>query len=607
MGRSVGGYELGVDLGTTYTGAAVARGEQVEMVGLGNRATVVPSVLYVGADDVVSTGEGASRRASAEPGRVAREFKRRVGDPTPLLVAGHPYSAEALTAKLLRATIDTTVELEGSAPDALVVTHPANWGPYKQDLLGQAIRMAGTTATLLTEPEAAAISYARNERVEPGALVAVYDLGGGTFDAAVLRKTGDGFDILGQPEGIERLGGIDFDEAVVGHVRDALGDTLDDLDPDDAATDAALARLRRECVEAKEALSADTSVAVPVTLPGVQTEVRLTRTEFEQMIRPTLAETVAALERALDSAGIEPAAVSAVLLVGGSSRIPLVAELLSDAIGRPIAVDAHPKHAVALGAAHAAALRSGRVARAAASSAKAGIAAAAAVDAAGDRDASVAAAQPSDARVPEVADASAATPAHAAPSSADGVSAAAARAIAEPTDNTSGPSDAPVPPPWQPPTPARSGGGKARWLAIVGAVLVLGAAAVGAGALAGGDPAPGSGVASETAAPTGTRADARAGDDAGDTQRHSPAGSGGGSAAGGGQQRQAAPPEAGHDLVDPDVGRSEPPVVVPDEQSGDQQPPPDQQQPPDEQPPDDDPPVDQPLPGQDDVPVDPDE
>ena len=118
---------------------------------------------------------------------------------------------------------------------------------------------------------------------------------------------------------------------------------------------AAVARLRRDCIEAKEALSADTDVSIPVVLPGLQTEVRLTRNEFESMIRPALGETVVALRRALASAGVTPEQVSAVLLVGGSSRIPLVGQLLGGELGRPIAVDANPKDAVCLGAAIAAA------------------------------------------------------------------------------------------------------------------------------------------------------------------------------------------------------------------------------------------------------------
>ena len=96
---------------------------------------------------------------------------------------------------------------------------------------------------------------------------------------------------------------------------------------------AAAARLRQECVDAKEALSADSDVSIPVLLPELQTEVRLTRAEYEQMVRPALADTITSLTRALRSAGVEPGDVTTVLLVGGSSRTPLVAELVSSALG----------------------------------------------------------------------------------------------------------------------------------------------------------------------------------------------------------------------------------------------------------------------------------
>ncbi len=354
---AAGSYQLGVDLGTTYTAAAIARDGQVKMIGLGNRSAAIPSVVHLAADGTVLAGEAADRRGPSEPDRVAREFKRRIGDPTPLLLGGTPYSAEALLGTMLDAVVTRVSELEGARPSHLAVSHPANWGPYKQELFAQCLRGADTgDATALTEPEAAAIAYAANERVEPGSLVGVYDLGGGTFDVAILRKTTDGFAILGRPEGIERLGGIDFDEAVVGHVRGALGGALEQVDAADPAALRALTRLRRECVEAKEALSTDTDAIIPVLLPEVQTEVRLTRAEFERMIRPTLESTIAAMRRALVAAAVEPQQISAVLLVGGSSRIPLVAELVSGAFGRPIAVDAHPKHAVAQGAARTAAL-----------------------------------------------------------------------------------------------------------------------------------------------------------------------------------------------------------------------------------------------------------
>jgi actin-like ATPase involved in cell morphogenesis len=346
-------YALGVDLGTTFTAAAVWRDGRAEIAALGSRAAVIPSVVLLRADETFVTGETAARRALSEPDRVAREFKRRLGDTTPLLLGGVPWSAEALTARLLRSVVDAVSAREGGPAALICVSHPANWGPYKTDLLRQAARLAGLSqpVTFITEPESAAVYYAQQQRVEPGAVVAVYDLGGGTFDAAVLRKTDTGFEILGQPEGIERLGGIDFDAAVFNHVAKTVGDKLTDLDEDEPAAVAAVARLRDECVAAKEALSTDTDATIPVLLPTVSTEVRLTRPEFEAMVRPALYDSIEAMKRALRSAGVAPEELQSVLLVGGSSRMPIVSQLVTAELGRPVAIDVHPKHAIALGAA----------------------------------------------------------------------------------------------------------------------------------------------------------------------------------------------------------------------------------------------------------------
>ncbi|HEY2997700.1 MAG TPA: Hsp70 family protein, partial [Acidimicrobiales bacterium] len=172
-------YFLGIDIGTTYTAAAVWRDGRYDMVGLGNRAQTIPSVVLLRDDETVLTGEAAARRAATEPLRVAREFKRRLGDPTPIIVAGTPYSADALIAKLLRWVVDKVTEGEGGPPDRIAVSHPANWGAYKLDLLRQSFRLADLDDVVtVTEPEAAAIHYASLSRVEPGAVIAVYDLGG---------------------------------------------------------------------------------------------------------------------------------------------------------------------------------------------------------------------------------------------------------------------------------------------------------------------------------------------------------------------------------------------------------------------------------------------
>ena len=345
-------YVLGVDLGTTFSGAAVGADARTEMVELGSRGATVPSVVVLRADGEVLTGEAAERRAVTEPSRTAREFKRRLGDPTPLILGGTPYGAEALTAHLLKDIVEQVSEQQGAAPDAIAITHPASYGPYKLDLLEQAARQADIGPVIfLSEPEAAAVHYSQQERIEDGAVIVVYDFGGGTFDAAVVRRTETGFELLGPGEGLERLGGIDFDEAVFAHVVSSLDGALDELSPDAPAARAAVARLREECRLAKESLSADTEATVPVLLPTVQTEVRLTRAELEEIIRPRVRETITATDRAIRGAGVEPEAVDRILLVGGSSRIPLIAELVREAFGKPVAIDAHPKHAMALGAA----------------------------------------------------------------------------------------------------------------------------------------------------------------------------------------------------------------------------------------------------------------
>ncbi|MGD9753881.1 MAG: Hsp70 family protein, partial [Acidimicrobiia bacterium] len=332
-------YRLGVDLGTTYSSAAAAVDGKARIIALGNRSAVMPSVVYARPDGELLVGERADRRGVAEPQRVAREFKRRMGDPNALDLGGVRLTADRLMAAMLPMIVQTAIEKEGGPPDRLALTHPANWGQAKRTLLRESVAALGLELPplqLVSEPEAAAIYYAETEHIDVGEVVAVYDLGGGTFDAAVLRKTDTGFSLMGPPEGVDRLGGVDFDAAVFQHVNRFLDGALDQVDPNDPAVASGLSRLRADCVEAKEALSADTDVQIPVLLPGIRTELRMTRNEFEAMIRPALSESLGALQRALRSAHVVPADVRVVLLVGGSSRIPLVAQMVGAEIGRPV-------------------------------------------------------------------------------------------------------------------------------------------------------------------------------------------------------------------------------------------------------------------------------
>ncbi|QDG89546.1 Hsp70 family protein [Pseudarthrobacter sp. NIBRBAC000502770] len=356
-------YALAVDVGTSFTAAAVVRFHQgpsavPECLPLGARGASIPSVVYFPEEGTVLVGEAAERRGLDSPERVAREFKRRIGDDVPIILGTLSLQPEDVFATVARWVADRAAEREGGPASAVYLTHPAAWGSHRLSAIREALTAHGVqNVTLLPEPEAAALHYASQVRVEEGSTIAVYDLGGGTFDTAVLRKAGTSrFELLGRPEGIEDLGGADFDAAVFSYVAAHTGNALADLDATDPAVLGALARLRRECVEAKEALSADSEASIPVLLPGVQQQVRLVRSEFEALIEEPVRETVDALEHSLAQLHLAPADLSTVLLIGGSSRIPLVAQVVSEELDRPIAVDADPKSSICLGAAVAALL-----------------------------------------------------------------------------------------------------------------------------------------------------------------------------------------------------------------------------------------------------------
>ena len=349
-------YSLGVDLGTTFVAAAVARPVGVAMVPLGDQSVVAPAVVAVRPDGSIVTGDAAERRAVSQPALVARSVRRRLGDPEPVRLGDVSYPVTTLLAAQLRDVVARAADREGEPADRVVLTHPTTWAPARRGRFEEVARAAGVEApTLVTDAEAA-VYHAAPGRLRAGGVIAVYDLGGGGFEATIVRTRPEGPEILGTPEGIDGFGGLDVDEAILSYVDDAVGGALARLDVDDARTAVALARLRHDCVLAKENLSLDTETVVPVFLPGRHFEIKLNRTTFDQMLRSHVESTVDALSRAVRSAGLTAADVDAVLLLGGSSRIPLVMETVTREFGRPLLEGVHPVHAVALGAAALAAV-----------------------------------------------------------------------------------------------------------------------------------------------------------------------------------------------------------------------------------------------------------
>lgn len=357
-------YDLGIDVGNTTVAAAVrhlpAAGvapEDARAVPLGARRPTVPLVVAVLPDGTVAVGEDAEHHAITCPDRVVRDFRRRIGDPTPLLVAGAGRRAEDLFATVASWVVDRVTEREGGPPDRVVITHPDTWGPGKKALVATAMRAAALSVDLVTEAQAAVAGRPPGSGATRST-VAVYDLGGGTFQASVLRTSASGPSALPEAGGpgveLGRLGGDDFDDAVFDHVRTARPDAFTDLDEADREVRGQLAAVRRDCTAAKETLSSHTeaTVTVPADLGGGT--VGILRNELEAVIRSHLDRTVSALEQAVTAAGWTAQDLDEVLLVGGSARIPLVARLVSEQLGRPVVVAPDPDTAVAVGAATAA-------------------------------------------------------------------------------------------------------------------------------------------------------------------------------------------------------------------------------------------------------------
>lgn len=369
-------YVLGVDVGTSRTAAAIAQlggpaHGDVDLVRLGAQGSTVGSVLYLSPDGAVLVGAGPTASdaglgpdGSSDYTRVARGFSRRIGDEVPLVVGGEMCTPQALTATMIMWVYELVAADQGMAAEHIAITHPAGWGAYRRELLLHALREIGlTSVTLLPEPFAVAASCASVDRVTAEGALAVYSLGSGTLETSAVRRVASAyppaspdamFDLLDCAESVEVVGGAEFDDALFDQVRAKLGRELADLDPADSRTRLALAWLRDECTQAKEQLSVAGEATVLVQLPHAQTEVRVTRAEFEDLIRPTLAGTVEALLRTVRSAGLRPAELDAALLVGGSARIPLVAELVAARLDCPVLVEPDPEATAARGAAVAA-------------------------------------------------------------------------------------------------------------------------------------------------------------------------------------------------------------------------------------------------------------
>ncbi|MEV3939234.1 Hsp70 family protein [Glycomyces sp. NPDC049804] len=348
---------LAVDLGTTHTVAVVGRQGQEPCSLLFDGSPLLPSGVYLDADGELHTGRDAQRLAAAEPARFEPHPKRRIDEGT-VLLGDREIPVEELLATGLRRVADAATA-SGQQPTETVLTYPADWGPVRRAALERAAASAGLgRVRLLAEPIAAATYCADilGHEIPRGGAVAIFDFGGGTFDVAVVRREDDDtgrFRTLAVG-GLDDLGGLDVDMALTAH----LGRVVAGRDPElwqrlsEPQTTADLRdRLAfwGEVRAAKEMLSR-TSTA-PVALPGHNPMgLHLTRDELQSLADPLVSRAVDETRRTVERAGVDPGGLAALLLVGGSSRMPLVATRLHARLGVAPAVPEQPELPVAFGA-----------------------------------------------------------------------------------------------------------------------------------------------------------------------------------------------------------------------------------------------------------------
>lgn len=348
---------LAIDLGTTSTVAAVRRGgrasEVLEIAG----DRCLPATVAMGADGHLLVGRAAEQLADARPGDAVRAPTRLLGEPAAVVLGGRQVTVVDLVAAVLRRVHDEATVHLGAAPTSVRLTHPSSWSPGQLDDLAAAADRVGIVRPLLVPaPLAAALEHASNEPLDDGACAAIYDLGGGTFEAAVLRSSGGLLGAVGQPAGDGALGGDLFDELLLHHVGERLDtEVWDQLRlSDEPVWRRAADSLRREVHRAKEALAGSAEADVLLPLPDGLVHVRLARADLEAVVEPYVARSVDVFRSCVDRSGVELGALAAVYLVGGSSRMPLVARMLIDAMGPvPVRRLGDPTAVVALGAARA--------------------------------------------------------------------------------------------------------------------------------------------------------------------------------------------------------------------------------------------------------------
>lgn len=350
---------VGIDLGTTFSAIAnVNKFGVPEILHNNEGERITPSVVLFENDDII-IGAYAKQAAVVYPDQVVEFVKRHMGDPDfAFEYRGQSYSAEQLSGFML-AKLKHDAELRlGHKVDQAVITVPAYFGDAQRRATKRAGELAGfTVLSLLNEPTAAAYAYGI---ANPGAnkKLLVFDLGGGTFDVSIVHIQGNEITVIATT-GDHQLGGKEWDDALIRYAADQFRirhgiDPLDDL--------AAYHDLRAKCTSAKLSLSKRPKVQLFYDFKGKILRLEITREQFEDLTSGMLQRCEALTRDVLDDAKLQASEIDTVVLAGGSTRMPMVREMITRLFGRDPATDINPDECVSLGAALTAAIESARLA-----------------------------------------------------------------------------------------------------------------------------------------------------------------------------------------------------------------------------------------------------
>jgi len=343
---------VGIDLGTTHSAVGVVDSGFPILLADEEGKRIMPSAVWYGGDGEVETGRKALRRRASEPGRVVTSVKRWMGadlieDAVLADVGKSPEEVSSEILKELKRIAEWRLECEvGKA----VVTVPAYFNDAQRAATKRAAEMAGLEVVrILNEPTAAALAYGL-DKMKDRSRVAVYDLGGGTFDLSILEIEDGVFQVLAT-HGDTRLGGDDVDRLLYGRMLGKIGEV----------PEGAKARLIEEAEKAKRALSDENeyTVRLPFYDGSSSFEMMFTREELDAMTKDWIAKTLKCCRQAMLDSGLAVEDLDAVVLVGGSTRMPAVREAVADFFKMTLDVTQHPDEAIALGATIQAGVMSG--------------------------------------------------------------------------------------------------------------------------------------------------------------------------------------------------------------------------------------------------------